>query len=147
MQAMQIGDAAEASGISAKMIRYYEEIGLIPLPKRRDSGYRIYEDSDVHRLRFVQRARELGFPVERIRELLQLWNDHRRPSREVKRVALEHIADMNEQIRRMRELVGTLKHFADACEGDSRPHCPILDELAGNGAGAREKPQRHRMRR
>ena len=144
---MQIGDAAEASGISAKMIRYYEEIGLIPPPKRRDSGYRIYEETDVHRLRFVQRARELGFPVERIRELLQLWNDRKRPSREVKRVALEHIADMNEQIRRMRELVGTLKHLAEACEGDSRRHCPILDELAGSSANGTARQQRPRMRR
>lgn len=145
---MQIGDAADASGISAKMIRYYEETGLIPSPKRRDSGYRIYEESDVHRLRFIKRARELGFPVERIRELLQLWNDRKRPSREVKRVALAHIADMQAQIRRMRELVGTVKQFADACEGDSRPHCPILDELAGDGAGAgaEARPQRRRLR-
>lgn len=131
---MQIGDAAEASGISAKMIRYYEEIGLVPPPKRRGSGYRIYEDSDVHRLRFIKRARALGFPVERIRELLQLWNDRRRPSREVKRVALAHIADMEAQIGRMRELLGTLKHLARACEGDSRPHCPILEDLAGDGS-------------
>jgi len=143
---MQIGDAADASGISAKMIRYYEEIGLIPSPKRRDSGYRIYETSDVHRLRFIQRARELGFSVERIRELLQLWNDRRRPSREVKRVALEHIGDMEAQIRRMRELVGTLRHLDDACEGDSRPHCPILDELAGAGAGGEARQQRRRLR-
>ncbi|MGQ0485839.1 MAG: Cu(I)-responsive transcriptional regulator [Hyphomicrobiales bacterium] len=142
---MQIGDAADASGISAKLIRYYEEIRLIPSPKRRDSGYRVYEESDVHRLRFIHRARELGFPVGRIRELLQLWNDRKRPSREVKRVALEHIADMEAQIRRMRELAGTVRHFADACEGDSRPHCPILDELAGEGAEAR--PHRRRLRR
>ncbi len=144
---MQIGNAADASGISAKMIRYYEQIGLVPSPKRRDSGYRIYEDSDVHRLRFIQRARELGFPVERIRELLQLWNDRKRPSREVKRVALEHIANMEAQIRRMRELVGTLRYFADACEGDGRPHCPILDELARDNTGSRARPHRHRLRR
>jgi Cu(I)-responsive transcriptional regulator len=144
---MQIGDAADASGISAKMIRYYEEVGLIPSPKRRDSGYRVYDESDVHRLRFIRRARELGFPVERIRELLQLWNDRRRPSREVKRVALAHIADMEAQIGRMRELIGTLRYFADACEGDSRPRCPILDELAGDGADTKTKPHRHGLRR
>ena len=143
---MQIGDAAEASGISAKMIRYYEEIGLIPSPKRRDSGYRTYGESDVHRLRFIQRARALGFPVGRIRELLQLWNDRTRPSREVKRIAVAHIADMEEQVRRMRELVSTLRHLAESCEGDSRPHCPILDELAGEGAKGAARLQRHRMR-
>ena len=128
---MQIGEASAASGVSAKMIRYYEDIGLIPSATRKDSGYRLYVESDVHRLRFIHRARELGFPVERIRDLLRLWNDRKRPSREVKKLASQHIAELEAQIARMQGLRDTLKHLADACDGDSRPHCPILLDLAG----------------
>ncbi len=128
---MQIGEASAASGVSAKMIRYYEDIGLIPSATRKDSGYRLYVESDVHRLRFIHRARELGFSVERIRDLLRLWNDRKRPSREVKKLASQHIAELEEQISRMQGLRDTLRHLADACDGDSRPHCPILHDLAG----------------
>ena len=128
---MQIGEASAASGVSAKMIRYYEDIGLIPSATRKDSGYRLYVEPDVHRLRFIHRARELGFSVERIRDLLRLWNDRKRPSREVKKLASQHIAELEEQISRMQGLRDTLKHLADACDGDSRPHCPILHDLAG----------------
>lgn len=128
---MQIGEASAASGVSAKMIRYYEDIGLIPSATRKDSGYRLYVESDVHRLRFIHRARELGFSVERIRDLLRLWNDRKRPSREVKKLAAQHIAELEAQIARMQGLRDTLKHLADACDGDSRPHCPILLDLAG----------------
>ncbi|MFO1121777.1 MAG: Cu(I)-responsive transcriptional regulator [Hyphomicrobiales bacterium] len=128
---MQIGEAAAASGVSAKMIRYYEDIGLIPSASRKDSGYRLYVESDVHRLRFIHRARELGFSIERIRDLLRLWNDLRRPSREVKKLASQHIAELEAQIARMQGLRDTLKHLADACDGDNRPHCPILRDLAG----------------
>ena len=128
---MQIGEASAASGVSAKMIRYYEDIGLIPSATRKDSGYRLYVETDVHRLRFIHRARELGFPVERIRDLLRLWNDRKRPSREVKKLASQHIAELEAQIARMQGLRDTLKHLADACDGDSRPHCPILHDLAG----------------
>jgi Cu(I)-responsive transcriptional regulator len=128
---MQIGEAADASGVSAKMIRYYEDIGLIPSASRKDSGYRLYVESDVHRLRFIHRARELGFSIERIRDLLRLWNDLKRPSREVKKLASQHIAELEAQIVRMQELRDTLKHLADACDGDNRPHCPILRDLAG----------------
>jgi Cu(I)-responsive transcriptional regulator len=126
---MNIGAASEHSGVSAKMIRYYEEIGLVPKPLRRDSGYRDYAEADVHRLQFIHRARELGFSIERIRDLMRLWNDRERPSREVKKVALEHIAELEAQIARMHGLLGTLKHLANACEGNSRPHCPILEDL------------------
>jgi Cu(I)-responsive transcriptional regulator len=112
------------------MIRYYEEIGLVPKPLRRDSGYRDYGEADVHRLRFIHRARELGFSIERIRDLLRLWNDRKRPSREVKKVAEEHIADLEAQITRMHDLLATLKHLASSCEGNSRPHCPILEDLS-----------------
>ena len=129
---MQIGEASAASGVSAKMIRYYEDIGLIPSATRKDSGYRLYVESDVHRLRFIHRARELGFSVERIRDLLRLWNDRKRPSREVKKLASQHIAELEAQIARMQGLRDTLKHLADACDGDSRPHCPILHDLAGS---------------
>lgn len=128
---MQIGEASAASGVSAKMIRYYEDIGLIPSATRKDSGYRLYVESDVHRLRFIHRARELGFSVERIRDLLRLWNDRKRPSREVKKLASQHISELEAQIARMQGLRDTLKHLADACDGDSRPHCPILLDLAG----------------
>ncbi len=127
---MNIGTASAHTGVSAKMIRYYEEIGLVPKPLRRDSGYRDYGEADVHRLRFIHRARELGFSIERIRDLLRLWNDRRRPSREVKKVAQEHIADLEAQIARMHGLLATLKHLANSCEGNSRPHCPILEGLS-----------------
>jgi MerR family gold-responsive transcriptional activator of gol and ges genes len=126
---MNIGSAAEKSGVSAKMVRYYEDIGLIPRARRSASGYRNYGEEDVHRLRFIHRARDLGFSVEDIRELLRLWNDRNRSSREVKKLALAHIRELEEQIARMHGLVATLKHLASACEGNSRPHCPILADL------------------
>ncbi len=129
---MNIGQAAEHSGISAKMIRYYEQVGLLPQPLRRLSGYRDYGETDVHRLRFIHRARELGFSLERIRDLLRLWHDRKRPSREVKKVALAHIAELETQLARMHSLLATLKHLADTCEGNGRPHCPILEDLSGN---------------
>lgn len=128
---LQIGEAAAESGVSAKMIRYYEQIDLVPSAKRRDSGYRLYGQNDVHRLRFIHRARELGFSVERIRELLRLWHDRKRPSRDVKKLALDHVAEMEAQIERMQGMVATLKHLAKSCDGDHRPHCPILLDLAG----------------
>lgn len=128
---MNIGAASDASGVSAKMIRYYEEIGLIPKAKRRDSGYRDYGETEVHQLRFIHRARELGFSTERIRDLLRLWNDRSRPSREVKKVAMDHIAELEAQIFRMKSLLATLKHLAHTCDGDDRPHCPILADLGG----------------
>ena len=127
---MNIGVAATASGVSAKMIRYYEDIDLIPKASRRNSGYRDYDEADVHRLRFVQRSRALGFSISQIGELLKLWNDRNRPSREVKKVALAHIAELEAQIARMHGLLATLKHLAHACEGNSRPHCPILEDLS-----------------
>lgn len=129
---MNIGTAAGKSGVSAKMVRYYEEIGLIPKARRSASGYRDYDDSDVHRLRFVHRARDLGFSMDDIRQLLRLWNDRNRPSREVKKLALSHIAELEQQIARMHGLVETLKHLANACEGNSRPSCPILADLGAD---------------
>ena len=129
---LQIGEASMKSGVSAKMIRYYEQIGLIAPPARSDSGYRFYTQSDVHQLQFVHRARDLGFSIDNIRELLRLWHDRKRPSRDVKRLALQHVAEMEAQIDRIKGMVQTLKHLAEACDGNSRPHCPILRDLSGD---------------
>src|SRR5262245_880390 len=128
---MNIGQAASRSGVSAKMIRYYEEIGLLPKPERRDSGYRSYEENDIHRLRFVRRARDFGFPVERIRELLRLWSDKKRPSAEVKRIAEQHVAELDERIGQLTARRNSMKELARRCHGDQRPDCPILTDLEG----------------
>ena len=128
---MNIGEASARSGVSAKMIRYYEGIGLLPKPDRRESGYRLYDDSDVHRLRFVRRARDFGFPVERIRELLRLWNDRKRPSAEVKKIAEAHVAELDKKIAELTALRDSMKDLAKRCHGDQRPDCPILAELEG----------------
>lgn len=128
---MNIGQASARSGVSAKMIRYYEEIGLLPKPDRRESGYRLYDESDVHRLRFVRRARDFGFPVERIRELLRLWHDRKRPSAEVKRIAEAHVAELDKKIGELTGLRDSMKDLAKRCHGDQRPDCPILADLEG----------------
>ena len=128
---MQIGQAAKASGASAKMIRHYEAIGLVAPAGRRDSNYRDYAPDDVARLKFVRRARDLGFSIERIRELLALWSDRQRSSAEVKRIALGHIAELEARIDEMRAMVDTLHGLADHCAGNDRPDCPIIAGLAG----------------
>ena len=127
---MNIGQAASASGVSAKMIRYYESIGLIPKTVRTESGYRVYSDYDVHTLRFIRRARDLGFSVEQIADLVSLWRDRERASKDVKAIALGHVDVLERKIRELQEMASTLKHLAENCCGDSRPHCPILEELA-----------------
>lgn len=127
---MNIGEAAKASGVSAKMIRYYESIGLIPAPARTAAGYRVYSDSDIHTLRFVRRARDLGFSVERISRLLALWQDRSRASADVKRLALAHVEELERKARDLQEMAETLKHLANTCHGDSRPDCPIIASLA-----------------
>ncbi|MDQ2819864.1 MAG: Cu(I)-responsive transcriptional regulator [Pseudomonadota bacterium] len=126
---MNIGEASKASGVSAKMIRYYEDVGLIPVASRSDSGYRAYIQNDVHRLRFIRRARDLGFSVAEIRELLSLWNDGSRQSADVKRLAQAHIAELEEKIKNMRQMADTLHELARGCAGDKRPKCPILAAL------------------
>ncbi len=131
---MNIGEAAEASGVSAKMIRYYEDIGLIPPAARTESGYRNYSESDIHRLSFVRRARELGFSVKEIAELLSLWSDRSRQSAEVKRIAQAHIADLRRKVAQLESMVGTLQTLVDCCAGDDRPECPILEQLEGPAA-------------
>ncbi len=128
---LTIGEAADASGVSAKMIRHYEEIGLIPKAARSLSGYRHYRDSDIHVLRFVRRARELGFSMKEISALLGLWNNRRRASGDVKRLAMKHVADLDARIAEMQAMKRTLERLASHCHGDHRPHCPILDDLAG----------------
>ena len=127
---MQIGEAAAQSGVSAKMIRYYEEIGLIPQSARQPQGYREYDERDVNRLRFVARARDLGFSIKEIAELLRLYSDRRRSSADVKRIALRHVAELETKIQAMRQLKRTIQQLADRCHGDERPECPILEDLA-----------------
>lgn len=130
---MNIGKASAASGVSAKMIRYYESTGLIPEASRTDAGYREYSDKDVHRLRFIRRARDLGFSVEQMTELLALWQDRDRASADVKRIALEHVARLERKARELQEMSETLAHLAGHCQGDSRPDCPIINELSEEG--------------
>ena len=135
---MQIGEVARRSGVSAKMIRHYEAIGLIPAADRRDSNYRDYGHHDLHRLGFVKRARELGFSMAEIGELLRLWGDKQRSSAEVKQLTEAHIAALDAKIGLLREMRSTLANLAHACGGDDRPDCPIIAELAGSGHAARQ---------
>lgn len=131
---MNIGQAAKASGVSAKMIRYYESVGLVPAADRKASGYRDYGSADVHRLAFIRRARDLGFSVERIRDLLALWSDRRRSNARVKAIALQHVAELKERAQHLDEMAEALKHLASACDGDGRPECPIIKGLEGAAA-------------
>ena len=141
---MNIGDAAKASGVSAKMIRYYEQIGLIPPAGRTHAGYRDYTEKDVHVLRFVRRTRDLGFSVAEIDGLLQLWRNRRRRSADVKRIALDHIEDLQRRIADMQEMAATLQQLATCCSGDDRPDCPILADLEQASAAAAKEPKRRR---
>jgi MerR family copper efflux transcriptional regulator len=127
---MNIGEAAKASGVSAKMIRHYESVGLFPQPKRTDSGYRQYGDSEVHTLRFIRQARDLGFSLEQIAELLALWQNKKRPSRHVKALAEAHIDELEQKLHDIRAMKATLEHLVHCCHGDDRPECPILQTLS-----------------
>ncbi|HEX5340861.1 MAG TPA: Cu(I)-responsive transcriptional regulator [Duganella sp.] len=127
---MNIGQAAAATGVSAKMIRYYESIALIPAGKRTDAGYRIYGENDLHTLRFVKRARLLGFSLDQIRDLLSLWQNKERASADVKAIAQGHVAELNQRIAELTEMRDTLQTLASCCHGDDRPDCPILQSLA-----------------
>jgi MerR family transcriptional regulator, copper efflux regulator len=127
---VNIGDAARLSGVSAKMVRHYEGLGLLPRVARTDSGYRQYSETDVHTLRFIKRARDLGFSMEEIGELVDLWQNRRRTSASVRRVAQKHSEDLAQRIAAMQEMQDTLQHLIHCCHGDERPDCPILDELA-----------------
>ncbi len=126
-----IGEAAAASGVSPKMIRHYEESGLVPRAGRTVAGYRIYRESDVHALRFIRRARGLGFPLREIKALLGLWSNRRRASADVKRLALQHVEALDARIAEMQSMRRALAGLAASCHGDDRPDCPILDDLSG----------------
>ena len=130
---MNIGKAAAASGVSAKMIRYYESIDLLAAARRTEAGYRFYTDEDVHVLRFIRRARDLGFSLADIAELLALWRDQRRASADVKRIALEHVAALERKIAELQGMASTLRTLAAHCHGDARPDCPILTDLDAAG--------------
>ncbi|GIX23183.1 MULTISPECIES: Cu(I)-responsive transcriptional regulator [Caldimonas] len=139
---MNIGQAARASGVSAKMIRHYESLGLLPPIARTAAGYRQYDETAIHTLRFIRRCRDLGFGIEEIRKLLQLWRNEQRPSSEVKRIALAHAAALERRIESMQAMKRTLERLAAHCHGDERPQCPILDDLAAHtetGAGGTPK--------
>ena len=127
---MHIGQASAQSGVSQRMIRHYETIGLIPKAARRDSGYRDYGDKDVHTLRFIRRARDLGFPLEEIGQLLALWHDRERTSANVKALASARIGELKRKEREIREMRRSLEELAQHCHGDERPDCPILEDLA-----------------
>ena len=138
---MNIGEASKASGVSTKMIRYYESIRLIRAPLRTESGYRVYSDNDVHALRFISQARDLGFSVEQMGSLLALWRDRSRASADVKSIALEHIRALDEKARALQAMSKTLRHLADHCHGDDRPDCPIIEGFAAAAAPAPKKRQ------
>ena len=126
-----IGEASQASGISAKMIRHYEATGLIPPASRTFAGYRLYGDADLHRLRFIKRSRGLGFSMKQIEGLLALWNDRSRASAQVKKLAQAHVMDLDRRIEEMQSMKRTLESLSRHCQGNQRPDCPILDDLAG----------------
>jgi len=127
---MNIGQASRASGVSAKMIRYYEEIGLLRPANRTDANYRQYAASEINELRFVKRGRSLGFSMAEIAQLLTLWRNRDRPSREVKAIADRHVADLDARIAEMQAMADTLRHLSQCCAGDGRPECPILTDMA-----------------
>ncbi|MDO9278440.1 MAG: Cu(I)-responsive transcriptional regulator [Polaromonas sp.] len=129
---VNIGSAAEQSGVSAKMIRYYESLDLLGKVRRTDSGYRQYNQAEVHVLRFIKRARDLGFSMAEIAELVSLWNNRRRTSASVKRIAQKHADELAQRVAALQEMQRTLSHLIHGCHGDSRPECPILDGLAGD---------------
>lgn len=128
---MNIGEVAKLSDVNSKMIRRYEEMGIIPKAGRSDSGYRTYSEKDVHILRFVKRARELGFSMKDVKQLVSLWRNKTRPSSQVKAIATKHILEIEKKIQETQSMLSTLKHLTEHCQGDNRPDCPILDGLDG----------------
>ncbi len=148
MSPMNIGEASKASGVSAKMIRHYEQVGLLAAPPRTDSGYRQYAPADVHTLRFIRHARDLGFPIQAIGELVGLWQNRRRPSRQVKALALAHIQELEQKTQELLAMKATLEHLVHCCHGDDRPDCPILENLAAQGSAEHgQAATRNRARR
>ncbi|MBL8258779.1 MAG: Cu(I)-responsive transcriptional regulator [Candidatus Competibacteraceae bacterium] len=139
---MNIGEAARMSGVSAKMIRYYEQVGLMQPTGRTAAGYRHYVAADIHRLHFIRRARDLGFSVIEIKELLSLWRDRSRQSAEVKRIAQTHIGELRQKIESLQQMANTLQTLIDCCSGDERPDCPILADLGKKAEAAAPVPVR-----
>jgi MerR family copper efflux transcriptional regulator len=131
VSSVAIGEASHRSGVSARMVRHYEGLGLLPAVARTESGYRQYSDADVHSLRFIKRARDLGFSMDEIGELVGLWQNRRRASASVKRIAQQHLAELEQRIADMQAMRNTLAHLVHCCHGDARPDCPILEDLAG----------------
>ena len=147
---LNIGQAATASGVSAKMIRHYEAVGLLPAAARTQSGYRQYAEADVRTLRFIRHSRDLGFSIQEIGRLLGLWQDRARPSREVKALARQHIRDLDAKAQELLAMKSALEHLVHGCRGDDRPDCPIIESLAADQPPAasaarprREPPPRH----
>ncbi|MDH5189274.1 MAG: Cu(I)-responsive transcriptional regulator [Rhodospirillaceae bacterium] len=136
---MNIGNASKISGVPAKTIRYYEQVGLIPPAGRAANGYRDYDIKDVEVLRFIKRSRNLGFSVEEVSNLLDLWRNGKRTSADVKAIATSHISQIEDKIIELQSILDTLKNLTSCCHGDDRPDCPILDDLAGIGEGMDEK--------
>jgi MerR family copper efflux transcriptional regulator len=129
---MNIGAAAKASSVSAKMIRHYESVGLLPPASRTDAGYRVYGEKDIRTLQFIRRSRDLGFSIEEIRGLVSLWQDQTRPSREVKALARQHLDFLDWKLEELQSMKNALAHLVHCCQGDERPDCPILETLAGD---------------
>ena len=127
---LSIGQLAQATGVPAKTIRYYEETGLLQPPSRKKNGYRVYGEKDRHLLRFVKRARDLGFSVEQVGDLLKLWNNRKRKSRDVRQLASEHLLEIERKIAQLEQLRASLSQLVDTCHGDDAPDCPILEDLA-----------------
>lgn len=136
---IRIGDAAQLSGVSIKLIRHYESVGLLKSVDRQANGYRTYEPRDVHELCFIRRARVLGFSINEIRELLELWRNKQRRSHTVRKLATAHLEQLQVRVEALKDVTGILRHLIDACEGGERPDCPILDELGGGDASSSEK--------
>ncbi|MGH8821633.1 MAG: Cu(I)-responsive transcriptional regulator [Rhodoferax sp.] len=136
-----IGDAAALSGVSAKMLRHYEALGLLGHVARTESGYRQYGEADVHTLRFIKRSRDLGFSMGEIAELVSLWRNRRRASASVKRIAQQHVQELSARIDAMQSMQRTLQDLLQHCHGDERPDCPILDDLASRSGGVAQRPQ------
>ena len=130
-EGMNIGEAAALAAVTPKMVRHYESLGLVPAVSRTDSGYRQYTEAEVHTLRFIKRARELGFSMDEIADLAGLWHNRRRASANVRRIAQKHADELAQRIESMQAMQRTLKHLIHCCNGDDRPDCPILDDLAG----------------
>jgi Cu(I)-responsive transcriptional regulator len=137
-RSMNIGEAAQAAGVSAKMIRHYEQIGLVTAAARTDAGYRRYDERDVSVLRFIRQSRRLGFSMPQIADLLGLWSDRRRASREVQQLARQHLADLEQKLRELAEMKAALERLVASCHGSDDPHCAILDELAADSPAAPE---------